>query len=127
MADPVWVLVMFDFPVLTKAQRREANAYRNMLYDSGFSQVQFSIYVKYLINATGLRALVPRLKGQVPLEGEVRVLRLTDEQWAGMFRYYGARDVAPEERPSQMLLITDAEIAARGLEIPTGRKRGKRK
>ena len=100
MADPVWLMVMFDLPVKTKEQRRGANRYRNMLYDQGFSQVQFSVYAKYLINASGVRSLLPRLRQAIPVNGEVRVLRLTDEQWSSTYRYFGDREVSPEERPS---------------------------
>lgn len=109
MADRVWLLVLFDFPVLTKAQRRDANRYRHALYDRGFTQIQLSVYAKYLINATGVRALLPVLRGAVPPEGEVRVLRLTDEQWAGMYRYYGPRELPPEPPPPQLALFADSE------------------
>jgi len=108
MADPVWVLVMFDLPVKTKEERREATRYRKMLLDLGFSQVQFSIYSKYLVNATGVRSLIPWIKGGVPPSGEVRMLRLTDEQWAGTYRYYGTKQVPVEGIPEQLGLIFDS-------------------
>jgi len=127
MGDPVWVLVMFDLPVKSRGQRKAANDYREMLYEAGFSQVQFSVYAKYLINATGMRSLLPALRGHVPPEGEVRILRLTDEQWAGMYRYYGRGEVPPESTPQQMVLITDEEIAIRAALDPAGRSRGKKK
>ena len=73
---------MFDLPVKTKQQRREATQYRKLLLDLGFSQVQLSVYSKYLVNASGVRGILPWLKGRVPPRGEVRVLRLTDEQRA---------------------------------------------
>ncbi len=114
MADRVWLLVMFDFPVLTKAQRRAATRYRNHLYDRGFTQVQLSVYAKYLINATGVRALLPALRAAVPPDGEVRILRLTDDQWAGMYRYYGPRDVPPEPPPPHLALFIDPETPPQG-------------
>lgn len=109
MADPVWLLVMFDLPVGTKGQRGAANAYRTLLYDSGFSQVQFSVYAKYLVNATGVRALLPPLRNAVPPEGEVRILRLTDEQWASMYRYYGPKDIPAEPPPDQLAFFEDSK------------------
>ena len=48
MADPVWLLVMFDLPVASRHQRKAAHDYREMLYDKGFSRVQFSVYAKYV-------------------------------------------------------------------------------
>ena len=109
MADRMWVLVMFDLPTLTKAQRRAAGRYRNLLRDLGFGMTQLSVYSKYLVNATGLRAVLPELKSNVPADGEVRVLRLTDEQWAAMYRYYGPRELVAEPKPTQLVLFDDEE------------------
>jgi CRISPR-associated protein Cas2 len=98
-------MVMFDLPTQTKEQRRFASQYRNMLMDYGFTQIQFSVYAKYLINATGLKSIVPQLKSGVPTNGEVRAIRLTDEQWAGTFRWYGPKDEEVEKPPPQLLLF----------------------
>jgi CRISPR-associated protein Cas2 len=114
MADPVWALVMFDLPVLTKEQRHWSAKYREFLLQNGFSRVQFSVYSKYLVNATGLRGLIPQLKRMVPPDGEVRIIRLTDEQWAATMRFRGP-DLEPvvEAVPEQLALITDhQEICA---------------
>ena len=105
LADSVWVLVMFDMPVQTKTQRKYATKYRNMLLDQGFTMVQFSIYAKYLINATGLRSMLPLLKLQIPDEGEVRIFKLTDEQWAGAYRFFGPREIGQEPEPPLLTLF----------------------
>ena len=109
MADPVWVLVMFDLPVATKEQRKGATRYRKLLLDDGFSMVQFSIYSKYLVNASGLRAMLPWIKLNVPVGGAVRMLRLTDEQWASTYRYYGPIEIPPEGKPQQLAIAYEIE------------------
>jgi CRISPR-associated protein Cas2 len=109
MADQMWVLVMFDLPVKTKMQRRAASRYRNMLLDMGFSMSQLSVYSKYLINGTGLLPILPAIKASVPPDGEVRVIRLTDDQWAGMYRFYGERQLGGESKPTQLALFDDDE------------------
>ncbi len=108
MADPVWLLLMFDLPVMTKEQRRLATSYRKMLLDLGFNQVQLSIYSKYLVNASGVRSILPWVKTNVPTHGEVRMLRLTDEQWAATYRFYGPAQIDVEGKPEQLGLFTDA-------------------
>lgn len=45
--DPMWCLVMFDLPVLTKRQRSEATRFRHFLLDEGFWMAQYSVYVRY--------------------------------------------------------------------------------
>lgn len=103
-------MVMFDLPVLTKQQRREATRYRKMLLEVGFSAVQLSVYSKYMVNATGLRSILPQIKNSVPPNGEVRVFRLTDEQWAATYRYFGPRDLSVEPIPEQLMLFTDDRL-----------------
>ena len=102
-------MVMFDLPVKTKTQRREATRYRLMLLDLGFSQVQLSVYCKYLVNATGLRRLVPLLRKEIPANGHVRVLRLTDEQWATTLRFRGPEQIANSNAPKQLVMFEDDE------------------
>jgi len=105
MADPVWLLVMFDLPTLSAEQRRAANSYRNLLMNRGFSRVQLSVYCKYIINATAAIPILNYLKATVPDEGYVRILNLTDRQWASGWHLYGRSYVAPEEPPEQLLLF----------------------
>ncbi|MBX3087664.1 MAG: CRISPR-associated endonuclease Cas2 [Cryobacterium sp.] len=105
MADPVWLLVMFDLPVLEKEQRREANAYRKLLLNRGFSRVQLSVYCRYMINATATLPVIEYLKSTVPDEGYVRILQLSDRQWAKGWHLYGDKYIPPEEPPEQLLLF----------------------
>ena len=39
----MWVVVMFDLPVIEKAERKAATAFRNSLLDMGFAMSQFSV------------------------------------------------------------------------------------
>ena len=113
MADAVWVMVMFDLPVVTTEQRRRATRYRKMLLDLGFTQVQLSVYSRYLVNATGLRSMLPVIKSQIPPDGAVRLLRLTDEQWAGTYRYWGQRDIPVDNHPEQLGLFGQADFRSK--------------
>jgi len=110
MADQMWVMVMFDLPTKSVSQRRAASRYRHLLLDMGFTMAQLSVYAKYLVNSTGLLPILPVLKKNVPAAGEVRVIRLTDEQWAGMYRYYGTVELGAESKPTQLALFTDEEF-----------------
>lgn len=76
-----WMLVMFDLPVLTKAQRKTATEFRNALLEDGFFMVQFSVYTRACPDVDRLEKHTERLKKIVPEGGNVRVLFLTDAQW----------------------------------------------
>ena len=43
----MWLYVMFDLPVETKAQRREATRFRKDLLKDGFTMHQFSVYIRH--------------------------------------------------------------------------------
>ena len=105
MADPVWLLLMFDLPTLRPEERRNAIQDRNLLLDKGFERVQLSVYSRYLINGTAAIPLMNFLKSNVPDEGMVRILRLTDEQWSGGWRLVGCKYEPPEEAPETLMLF----------------------
>ncbi|WP_201517871.1 CRISPR-associated endonuclease Cas2 [Gulosibacter hominis] len=105
MADPVWLLLMFDLPVKEPEQRRVASKYRKLLLDEGFSMIQLSVYVRHLINGTAAIPVIEFLKNNVPAQGHVRILRLTDDQWARGWRLYGSEYIEPEAPPDALVLF----------------------
>ena len=76
-----WMLVMFDLPVLTKAQRKMATGFRNGLLDDGFFMVQFSVYTRACPDIDRMEKHAERIKRIIPKAGNVRALFLTDAQW----------------------------------------------
>ncbi len=101
----MWCVVMFDLPVKTKNQRREANRFRNRLFDLGFCRAQFSVYVQYFPLAARLSTIVKQVKGELPAGGEVRILSVTDQQWAKAIRFSNHKEQAVEEIPSQLTIF----------------------
>jgi CRISPR-associated protein Cas2 len=43
----MWMIVMFDLPVTTSAERKIATQFRNHLLDNGFEMSQFSVYFRF--------------------------------------------------------------------------------
>ena len=76
-----WVLVMFDLPVLTDAERKAATRFRKELLDDGYLMIQFSIYARPCVTYEQLDKHIARVKGFVPEAGNVRIMFMTDEQW----------------------------------------------
>ncbi|MDU0968378.1 MAG: CRISPR-associated endonuclease Cas2 [Actinomycetaceae bacterium] len=98
----MWTLVMFDLPVGTAAQRRRATRFRNMLLDLGFSMVQYSVYVRYVPTGAPTPPIVRQIKENVPPDGLVRVIYITDRQWSRMLNFWGSTQVNPEPAPQQL-------------------------
>lgn len=75
------VLVFFDLPVKTKRERRVATQFRNFLIKDGFYMIQYSVYAR-VCNGNDMAELhKQRLKCNVPNEGSIRVLTITEKQY----------------------------------------------
>lgn len=78
------ILVMFDLPVLTVAERKEYTRFRKYLIKSGFLMLQESIYCKISPNSTLADAMIENIRKNKPEKGLVQVLRVTEKQYAKM-------------------------------------------
>lgn len=101
----MWVVVVFDLPVGTTAERRHASRFRNMLIGEGFFMKQFSVYMRYFNNRTQAEAAADRIGGRVPRMGTVSILFLTDKQFALMRNYDGKATAEPDRKPNQLALF----------------------
>lgn len=103
--DAVWCLVLFDLPVETPQQRREATRFRKLLLESGYSMIQFSVYGKYSPTLKSNQAIENFLRLNLPGSGEVTILHLTDSQWATATRFSSGRKMAQAKAPDQLVIF----------------------
>ncbi|MGL5405993.1 MAG: CRISPR-associated endonuclease Cas2 [Propionibacteriaceae bacterium] len=103
--DKMWCLVMFDLPVKTQKQRAVANSFRELLLDKGFWRVQLSVYTRFAPLAGGSASAITAIKSNLPPGGEVRILHITDQQWATTFRFLNEEPTDPEEGPQQLTIF----------------------
>ncbi|MFR0557730.1 CRISPR-associated endonuclease Cas2 [Pseudoscardovia radai] len=96
----MWCVVMFDLPVETKMERRAATQFRDLLLDQGFMMVQFSVYARYTPTLGGNRSSVEFIKKNIPAKGKVRILNLSDHQWAQSFHSYDSQIGNPNDGPT---------------------------
>lgn len=101
----MWVLTMFDLPVDTKKARRAYTQFRKMLLKDGFRQMQFSIYARHCASEENTDVHVKRVERNVPPDGEVRVLTVTDKQFERMRVFLGRMRKQPESAPPQLELF----------------------
>ena len=78
------ILVFFDLPVKTKAERRRATRFRKDLIDDGYIMLQLSVYSRICKGEDTAEKHKKRLKTLVPDAGSVRVLSVTEKQYAAM-------------------------------------------
>ena len=77
-------LIMFDLPVETAVQRKNYRKFVKFLKKQGFILFQESIYVKLSINESAVKNLKATIEKNVPSEGNVSMLTVTEKQFASM-------------------------------------------
>lgn len=97
----MWMLVMFDLPVKTKNDKREYRLFRGFLLDDGFGQLQYSVYGRHCASREVSETHGKRVHRAIPPRGEVRILRVTEAQFARMeiVRNYAPRPPEPTPLP----------------------------
>lgn len=98
----MWVLVFFDLPTDTKKERKAASVFRNKLLKDGFTMFQFSIYMRFCPSRENARVHTQRTKLNLPKNGHVGILNITDKQFGMMELFIGQKEVETE-KPAQQL------------------------
>lgn len=85
------LLVFFDLPVATSAERREYARFRKFLLKSGFVMLQESVYGKIVLNNTAGDAVRESVRRNKTKSGSIQMLTVTEKQFASMECVVGAR------------------------------------
>ena len=74
--------MFFDLPMLTDKDRREYNRFHKFLLKNGFIMMQKSVYTKLVINNVTSNAVKQRIRNNLPPEGTVELLEITENQFS---------------------------------------------
>lgn len=96
---------MFDLPVETRENRRQAARFRKDLVKRGFHMLQFSIYARYCNGEEIARRYKQQVRERLPDEGQVRLLSVTEVQFGKMQVFFGKTASHAESKPKQFLLF----------------------
>lgn len=101
----MWIFVMFDLPVGTKKQMRDATKFREYLLDEGFEMSQFSVYARFCNGQDSFSAHLRRIESNLPEKGDIHVLTFTDRQYENIVRFSSQRRKRPRKSPDQLALF----------------------
>ncbi len=101
----MWIVVMFDLPVVSKSERRAATEFRNALLDMGFEMSQFSVYMRFCTSATQVETYCRRVETALPEGGKVSILQFTDRQYERIVCFQGRAKQAAYKAPDQFDLF----------------------
>lgn len=101
----MWLLVMFDLPVGTKAERHAATKFRQWLLDQGYEMSQFSIYMRFCAGKEQVDRRVRDIDRKRPDKGSVHVLAVTDRQFENMVVFRNKERRRGRKAPNQLELF----------------------
>ena len=78
------VMVFFDLPTQTPADRREYGRFRRFLVKSGFLMLQESVYCKLALNGTVVNSIQESVRNHKPPRGLIQMLVVTEKQFSKM-------------------------------------------
>lgn len=99
------LLLMFDMPTDTVADRKAYRKFRKFILSEGFIMHQFSVYSKILLNGTAKNAMIRRLKANTPKNGLITLLSVTEKQFSRMIYLSGDQDRSPGNTEDRLVFL----------------------
>ena len=101
----MWMLVLFDLPVLEPEERKEATKFRNFLLDCGFQMVQFSVYTRLLSGKDSAIKHTKQIEQHLPENGKVEIICITDKQYENIISFDSSKKTTKKSIIEQPLLF----------------------
>ena len=78
------IILFFDLPQETSADRREYSRFHRFLIKNGFMMMQESVYCKLSLNSTAQNTVLNNIRKHKPPKGLVQILTVTEKQFSRM-------------------------------------------
>jgi len=98
-------MVFFDLPVKTKTERSIATKFRTFLLKDGYHMVQYSLYARVCNGMDSVEKHIKRLKANLPPNGSVRVLTITEKQYESIKILVGELSLEEKSADNEQLSI----------------------
>lgn len=98
----MWIIVLFDLPTDTPKARKDYTHFRKHLLKEGFAMMQYSVYMRHCASEENAEVHIIRVKCNLPPDGEVRIVKITDKQFAKIQVFYGKQTRPIESAPKQL-------------------------
>lgn len=115
----MWVFAMFDLPVNTTKEAKEANRFRKHLTKFGFTRLQYSVYVRHAPSTEVAEMHIRRIKNHLPEFGMVSMLIVTDRQFGNMIHYHCRKRVPGTDTPEQLTIFGGDGLPDTPIDQPT--------
>lgn len=99
------ILVFFDLPTLTKADKRAYTLFRRFLMQDGYDMLQWSVYSRIVNGEDDVKKHQKKLVANLPKKGSVRCMKVSEKQYAAMEILVGTVTIQEEKVSLQQVLI----------------------
>ncbi|WP_270455904.1 CRISPR-associated endonuclease Cas2 [Allisonella histaminiformans] len=99
------VLVFFDLPTGTKQEKKQYIRFRKYLLDNGYEMLQYSVYCRITGNRDEAEKYIAHLQMNLPRDGQVRSLLITELQYEQMKILLGSPTISEKKVKDRELLV----------------------
>jgi CRISPR-associated protein Cas2 len=99
------LIVFFDLPTVTKAEKRAYTVFRRFLLNDGYDMLQWSVYGRVVNGLDAEEKHLKRLTASLPPAGSVRSLTVTEKQFASMKILVGKPKIQEKKINADQLLL----------------------
>lgn len=99
------VIVFFDLPTVTKKDKKIAAEFRKFLLQDGYHMLQWSVYSRGCKGLAEVETHCSRLRAVLPDMGSIRLLTVTEKQYASMEILLGTVKKVEKTGAVQLLLL----------------------
>lgn len=78
------MIVFFDLPTITVKNKKDYVKFRRFLLKDGYVMLQWSVYCRIIAGKDAEKVHFNRIKNNLPPEGSVRCLTVTEKQYASI-------------------------------------------
>jgi CRISPR-associated protein Cas2 len=75
------IMVYYDLPAVTRAEKREHARFRRALLDDGYDMMQWSVYTRICNGSDSVKKHEKFLENNRPKQGSIRCLIITEKQF----------------------------------------------
>ncbi|MGB8764392.1 MAG: CRISPR-associated endonuclease Cas2 [Burkholderiales bacterium] len=99
------LMVFFDLPSVTRAEKRGYVLFRRFLLQDGYDMIQWSVYGRMVNGFDDAEKHLKRLAANLPKEGSVRCLQVSEKQFSNIKLLVGQRSHQEKTVNSQQILL----------------------
>ena len=99
------IVLFYDLPAVTAAERKIHAKFRRDLMKDGFYMMQESVYCKLAINQNYVSAIINGVEKYKPKKGLIQILAITENQYAKMIYILGHKSTTVLDSDERLVFI----------------------